>query len=94
MFPERLKQLRKSKGLSQASLAKALSVTRASLSAWESAVSKPSIDKFVEISDYFNVSLDYLFGNDSDDSINLFGLNFDERQSVVCLVSSILGKKK
>lgn len=59
---ERLKELRKDKGLTQGDLAKVLGVKRTTVSAWENETSAPSDELKVELAKYFNVSLDYLMG--------------------------------
>jgi transcriptional regulator with XRE-family HTH domain len=57
---EKLYGLRKRSGLSQEQLAEQLGVSRQAISKWESGVSVPESDKLVAISDYFEVSVDYL----------------------------------
>lgn len=57
---EKLYLLRKKSGLSQEQLAEQLSVSRQAISKWESGQSVPESDKLLTISNYFNVSLDYL----------------------------------
>lgn len=66
-FNEKLIELRKQKGLSQEALGYELNVTRQTISKWELGVSTPEMDKLVELSKYFNISLDTLIN----DSINL-----------------------
>ncbi len=57
---EKLYALRKKSGLSQEQLAEQLKVSRQAISKWESGTSVPESDKLIAISDYFQVSLDYL----------------------------------
>lgn len=59
-FSEKLYKLRKKSGLSQEQLAEQLSVSRQAISKWESGQSVPESEKLIVISNYFNVSLDYL----------------------------------
>ncbi|MCD7772278.1 MAG: helix-turn-helix domain-containing protein [Oscillospiraceae bacterium] len=61
---EKLYALRKKSGLSQEQLAEELNVSRQAISKWESGNSIPESDKLVAISNYFNVSLDYLLKDD------------------------------
>ena len=61
-FPSRLKDLRNKLGYTQASLAKKLSLTRASVNAWEMGLSAPSTSLIVELSRLFHVTTDYLLG--------------------------------
>lgn len=57
---KRLKQLRKQNGFSQEQLAEVLGVSRQSISKWESELSVPEIDKIVQLSDIYGVTIDYL----------------------------------
>lgn len=63
-FSEKLYKLRKKSGLSQEQLAEQLSVSRQAISKWESGQSVPESEKLIVISNYFNVSLDYLLKDD------------------------------
>lgn len=56
----RIQNLRKKKGISQEELADKLNVSRQAVSKWESEQSLPEIDKIVWMSDYFEVTTDYL----------------------------------
>lgn len=62
IFAERLLELRKEKGVSQAKLAKDLSVSYAVVCYWETDRSEPTAPNLVKLADYFNVSIDYLLG--------------------------------
>lgn len=57
---EKLKRLRKSRGLSQEQLAAELNVSRQSISKWELGESKPEIENLIALSEFFNVSIDEL----------------------------------
>lgn len=59
-FNNRLYQLRKQKGLSQEELANRLNVSRQTVSKWEVGDSTPDMEKFIAMSDLFDVSLDKL----------------------------------
>lgn len=59
-FGERLYQLRKEKNISQEELAELLDVSRQSISKWENDKAYPEMTRLLFMSDYFNVSLDYL----------------------------------
>lgn len=56
----RIQHLRKSKGISQEELADQVGVSRQAVSKWESEQSAPDIEKVVLLSDFFNVTTDYL----------------------------------
>ena len=59
-FNEKLKELRKSRSLTQEELAEALFVSRTAVSKWESGRGYPGIDSLKEISRYFSVTIDEL----------------------------------
>lgn len=61
-FEERLKELRKEKGLTQNELAAMLSTTDDSIYSWEKGRSQPSIEMLKRICNCFSVSADYLIG--------------------------------
>mgnify|MGYP003295081062 CR=1 FL=1 len=52
--------LRKSNGMSQEDLAEKLNVSRQSISKWETNASVPELDKLIQLSDMFGISLDEL----------------------------------
>lgn len=60
---KRLRKLREEMGLSQGELAKKLGISRTAYVKYETGESKP-MRKLQELSDLFNVSIDYLLGND------------------------------
>lgn len=57
---DRIQDLRKCKGISQEELADKIGVSRQAVSKWESEQSTPDIEKIILLSDYFNVTTDYL----------------------------------
>lgn len=63
-FKERLRELRKERGLSQIQLAEKLGVDFRTISNWENGVRKPDIDMLVIVADFFEVSTDFLLGTD------------------------------
>ena len=63
-FSEKLKELRKSRSMTQEELAEALYVSRTAISKWESGRGYPSIDSLKEISRFFAVTIDDLICSD------------------------------
>lgn len=63
MFPERLKELRKQRKMSQRDLAQALTVSQQTIGSWEVGRSEPNTELLRKISDYFGVTTDYLLGH-------------------------------
>lgn len=59
---DRLKKLRISAGLNQTELGKIIGVGKTTISMYETGNSTPSDEIKLKITEYFNVSVDYLFG--------------------------------
>ena len=87
MISERIRALRDKASISQSELAKRLSVTRASVNAWESGLSAPTAYYIVEMAKLFHVSADYLLEIDSAENISLAGLTKDEVRILYELLS-------
>ena len=60
VFADKLQSLRKSKGLSQEELAEKCSVTRQSVSKWETGLGYPETEKLLILCEILDVDLDYL----------------------------------
>lgn len=60
VFAEKLTQLRKSRGWSQEELGERLGVTRQTVSKWELGATTPEMEKLVEMSELFGLSVDEL----------------------------------
>ncbi len=59
MVADRIKALRTDRQMTQAELARKLSVTRSSVNAWELGISVPSTQCIVKLAGIFSVSTDY-----------------------------------
>jgi transcriptional regulator with XRE-family HTH domain len=57
---DRIQSLRKTQGLSQEELAEKVGVSRQAVSKWESEQSVPDLDKVIIMSEYFDVTTDYI----------------------------------
>jgi len=77
-FNERLIELRKKEGLSQEDLGYKLNVTRQTVSKWELGITTPEMEKLVEMSKLFNISVDELIKEDSVEynSYNTYDSNY------------------
>lgn len=62
-FPNKLRKLRKEKGLSQEKLAELLNISRQSISKWESGQTYPEVEKLITLSELFKISVDDLVKN-------------------------------
>ena len=66
MFAERLKELRKEKGMTQIELAEALDVSKGTVAMWETGRRRPSFDMLDRLSDVFDRRIDYILGTTDD----------------------------
>ena len=66
VISKRLKQLREEAGLSQSKIGQLVGVPQSSIYRYEQGLSTPSPKTFRWYADYFDVSLDYLFGRTDD----------------------------
>ena len=62
IFPNRLKELRIEKELTQEKLGKVFHVSRATIYHWENGVQEPCISLLMDIAKFFEISLDDLCG--------------------------------
>lgn len=56
----RLREIRKSKGISQLKMAIDLNTNQNTISRYETGDREPGINELIQIADYFNISIDYL----------------------------------
>lgn len=63
-FKERLKELRKRRGLSQVVLAERLGLSKSTIGAYETGDITPSLDALNLLADFFNVDINYLLGKE------------------------------
>lgn len=62
MFRFRMKELREGNGLSQKKLADQLGLSAGTIGNWESGTREPNFDMIQRLSDFFEVTTDYLLG--------------------------------
>ena len=67
-FGENLQKLRKEKNISQEQLAEELHVSRQTIGKWENGVTYPETECLIQISDFFEVSIDVLLKGTVTDS--------------------------
>jgi HTH-type transcriptional regulator, competence development regulator len=72
MLPQRLKEIRKKKKLTQEQLAKIVKTKKTTISNYETGYSSPSHEMLSDIADVLDVTTDYLLGrtDNPDDGIN------------------------
>lgn len=104
-FAERLKYLRKTRGVTQTELAKHLGCRNNTISSYETAEHQPEYNVLMQIAEYFHVSVDFLLGADlSADKLECIPeeirliqlyrmLDFEEKEAVFRLINLLVQKK-
>ena len=100
---ERLKYLRKIYNVTQEDLAQYLGVKRNTISDWESGNSEPNIENIILIADYFNVTIDYLLNNKTNNRISnplclkiMFkanNFNLEQQKKLINILDNIISFK-
>ena len=72
-FSERIKELRRKRGMTQAALAKIIDVRQDSICIYEKGKNYPEVRRLLILADYFGVSLDYLMGRTDDPEVHQLG---------------------
>ena len=93
MLNERIRILRTTNNISQVELAKHLGVTKQSVSNWENDNIQPSIEMLMKLSNFFNVSTDFLLGMENRIYIEITGLSQEEVSHIQLLISDITKNK-
>lgn len=93
-FGTRLKDLRTSKNLNQSELGKVFNVERGTISNWENGNRTPDQKMIGKIADYFDVSVDYLFGRDTFDSAGILTAAIEQVRGIYLNDKEVLDIEK
>ena len=106
-FPETLRELRKSRGLTQVRLAELIEVSPRVYNRWEGGSAAPRLDTLVKIADILNVTLDELVGRTEATSEvaiqnpklhqlyhEIDGLSDEDQQALVILLDSLIKRSQ
>lgn len=69
-FSERIKELRRKRGMTQEVLGKILGVRQDAISTYENGKNYPEVRNLLVLADFFGVSLDYLLGRTDDPEVH------------------------
>ena len=86
---ERIAEMRKKTGITQADLARKLDVTRSSVNSWEMGLSIPQLKHIVEMSKIFNTTVDGLLNTSSRVVIDITDLTEKEQEAVFNIVDCL-----
>ncbi len=87
---QRIYELRNNIGLTQEQLAEKLNISRQSVTKWESNRSAPDLDRLIQLSNLFGVTIDFLIKGKNEYTR---GLNFDPEDSGVIKTFLCTAKK-
>jgi transcriptional regulator with XRE-family HTH domain len=107
-LPETLKQLRESRGLTQARLAEMIEASPRVYNRWETGAAAPRLDTLVKIADILNVTLDELVGRAEGPSSvveirnprlhalyrHINGLSDEDQQALIILLDSLVKRSR
>lgn len=92
-FSKKLYTLRKQKGLSQEELAFKLNVSRQTISKWEVGETTPDMEKLVDLSNVFSVSLDELVLDQEKNNENHEEVKTDFQKNVNYIRDEVFNEK-
>lgn len=88
-FGDKLKALRKEKGLTQQQLAEKMELVKGSISAYEQNTKYPSLDVLIKLCTFFHVSADYMLGLSDDIQFKVSALTEEQTQLIFRLISEL-----
>ena len=87
----KLLELRKKKGISQEELAEKIEVTRQTISNWETGETSPNLEQAAKLSQFYQVSLDELVGNDIQNIALAKMSNVEKLAGIMITILKVLG---
>ncbi len=88
-----LKQLRESRGYSQAQLAQKINKSKSAISRYESNLKIPPTETLIDLAILYNVSLDYLVGIDKKQSVIIEDLTDEQKNIITTILVEFHDKK-
>ena len=79
---KRIKELREKQGMKQMDLAELTNIGRSSIGSYEIESETPSYVNLIKLAETLNVSTDYLLGYDTDDYLDLSGIDEKQREYI------------
>jgi len=86
---DKIRYLRDKAGMTQAYLAKRLSISRSAVNLWEMSISTPSLANIIELMQIFHVSADYFLGDSNRLLVDISSLSSDEQEVVLKLIACL-----
>ena len=91
-FGDRLRELRKEFGMTQAELAKRLNVTKSVVSYYELQERNPSPDVLILLADIFHVTTDFLLGIEHKKLVDVSDLSEDDMHLLLMTIETLRKK--
>ena len=88
-FGYRLRELRLSKQMTQAQVAKRLNLSKTTISGYENNIKTPSIDVLVRLANLYGVTSDYILGIEKKKVLVIDGLTENEERILKALINEI-----
>ncbi len=90
MFASRLKELRRVNKISQAALSKELGLSQQAVGKWETGRCTPDPQMLAVLSNFFNVTTDYLLGVETETSSNIINTSYNiNTQHLIPIVGTV-----
>ena len=94
IFAERLRELRKGRGLTQKELGGQTGLAKAVVSKYETGMGYPSFDILIRIAQFFGVSTDYLLGASRNKTLDVSGLTESQIRALQLLITEFTNTNK
>ena len=94
IFAERLRELRKGRGLTQKELGGQTGLSKAVVSKYETGMGYPSFDILIRIAQFFGVSTDYLLGASGNKALDVSGLTESQIRALQLLITEFTNTNK
>ena len=94
IFAERLRELRKGRGLTQKELGGQTGLSKAVVSKYETGMGYPSFDILIRIAQFFGVSTDYLLGASRNKTLDVSGLTESQIRALQLLITEFTNTNK
>ena len=88
LLGDKLKSLRKQKGLTQVEVAKRIGISKAVVSSYEITDRRPSLESLVKLAKLYDVSTDYLLGLEPRRNVDFNGLTAKQVDAVIAIVEA------
>lgn len=92
-FCERIVEMRKNLGITQAELGRKLGVTRSAVNTWEMGLSIPQLKHVMEMAEIFHTPIDELVGTSKRVTVDITDLDPKEQQVIFNMVDCLKTKR-